>query len=101
MDVDPVSLSVGLLALVAVLLESLFAARDRRRRIRQLRILAKHAKALGDIVKAQGKVVSALAEGQKEKAPAWFAEAERRRQAAESESALAVWDELDDLFKKR
>ena len=97
MALDPVSLSVSLVALAAVLLIWFLGYREQRERTRQLRILAKHAKALEEMMKAQGKIVGKLGESQRTIAPDWFAEAERRRQRAESDPALAVWDDLEDL----
>lgn len=94
---DPLAISVGLTALAAVFLLWFIGYREQQVRTNQLRILAQHAKALEEMVKSQGKVISGLGQTQRGVAPDWFAEAERRRQKAESDPALQVWDDLDEL----
>ncbi len=101
MAIDVVSLAVALVALASVFVLWWFGFHDQTIRTRQLRILARHAKALEEMVKSQGKVLTALGEGQKSIAPDWYAEAERRRQAAESDPALKVWDDLEDLVGRK
>lgn len=97
MAFDPLSVSIAVLALAAVFLLWFIGYREQQLRTNQLRILAQHAKALEEMVKSQGKVVSGLGQTQRGVAPDWFAEAERRRQKAESDPALEVWDDLQDL----
>lgn len=101
MATDPVSLAVALAALGSVFVLWFIGFREQRIRTRQLRILAKHAAALEELVKSQGKILTALGQGQKSIAPDWFAEAERRRQKAESDPALKVWDDLEDLVSRK
>ena len=95
---DPTSLLIGLVAVVGVVLQFLVWYRDHKERDRQLGLLARQTKAIEDMVVAQSRVVSELAEAQKEKSSIWKEEIERRRRKDEFEKTLTLWDQLRDVL---
>jgi hypothetical protein len=98
-EVDLISTALAVAAILGVVLQYLQYRADRKEKIEQIGVLAKQLNALDGMMDAQGKVISALAESQREKTEVWKQEIERRKKKDEFKKNVEVWTQLRDLLQ--